>query len=168
MESLPNRFWSKVDIKYSEDCWVWQGCREKVDYGDGLSYGRLNFRGRLQLAHRVSWFLKTGEFPQLFVLHKCDNAACVNPRHLYLGTHADNMRDMSKRNRARGAKQVLCKRGHPLSGDNLRMEKRPRGKAARICKACLRDKRQESWYANHEANKTKGRMRYHTRKSLEV
>lgn len=74
------------------DCWRWGV--------SGNNYGTLQFRGRSWVAHRVSWTLHVGEIPPgLWVLHHCDHKWCVNPKHLYLGTHADNTRDAVERHR---------------------------------------------------------------------
>lgn len=55
----------------------------------------------MQLAHRVSWILAYGEIPEgKSVLHRCDNPTCVRPSHLFLGTQADNVRDMCNKGRA--------------------------------------------------------------------
>lgn len=91
-------YWARVEQR--EGCWGWRG------FVDGKGYGRLNIQGmkpRSQGAHRVSWALHYGEVPAgAHVLHNCDNPLCTNPAHLRLGTHADNMRDMKERGRARG------------------------------------------------------------------
>jgi hypothetical protein len=50
--------------------------------------------------HRVAWFLEHGEWPDDHVLHRCDNPGCVNIRHLFLGTHSDNMRDRGAKGRS--------------------------------------------------------------------
>jgi len=99
------RFWSKVDI--SGDCWTW--CAGKYSSG----YGMFNFNGKDIGAHRAAWIFTHGEIADgLFVLHKCDNPPCVNPEHLFLGTHQDNMTDKARKGRVKSTigeyKKKLC------------------------------------------------------------
>jgi hypothetical protein len=71
--------------------------------------------------HRAAWILKKGPIPKgLSVCHTCDNGLCVNVEHLYLGTHAQNMRDMAERGRARKPNKAKthCKRGHEMTEEN--------------------------------------------------
>lgn len=100
------RFWSKVDK--SGDCWIWKAAVSKYGYG---MVGRRLWRST---AHRVAYVITNGEIPKgLLVRHKCDNPPCVNPAHLELGTHADNMHDMVVRGRTNN------QRGEKASGAKL-------------------------------------------------
>ena len=82
----------KIDRKTG--CWLWQ--RAMMLNG----YGQKWHRGKFDGAHRVSWMIYKGSIPEgVYVLHKCDVKACVNPAHLFLGTQSDNLRDMSIKGR---------------------------------------------------------------------
>lgn len=88
------RFWSKVRKSNKNECWEWESSK------DTGGYGCFWLNGGSRIAHRVAYKLTVGEIPNgLCVLHICDNRACVNPAHLYLGNHADNMADMERRER---------------------------------------------------------------------
>ena len=92
------RFWEKVDKsgpnhpRLGTPCWVWTG---STNFG----YGQFNLDGRTRPTHRVSHFFTYGKWPDLDVLHHCDNRPCVNPAHLYEGTDKDNARDREERGR---------------------------------------------------------------------
>lgn len=86
-----DRFWSKVTK--TEGCWLWNA--SKCSSG----YGTFGYEGRVESAHRVSLKLSGVDPKGYIVLHTCDNPACVNPAHLTLGTHADNMEDMKRKGR---------------------------------------------------------------------
>lgn len=92
------RFWSKVKVTArTEDCWIWNGLKTKTGYGQMSIGGR---KGKIWFTHRFSYQLAYGEIPEgAHVLHRCDNPSCVNPNHLFLGTHKDNMQDMVNKGR---------------------------------------------------------------------
>lgn len=109
-QSIDN-FMKTVNKKAS--CWQWEG------FVDRHGYGRSSINCKHQGAHRVSYQLFVGPIPHnKHVLHKCDNPGCVNPKHLYVGTHKDNMRDTSIRNRRH---KTHCPKNHEYSKENTRI-----------------------------------------------
>ena len=93
--SNKDRLLSKITINNENNCWEWQGCTIKDNYG------MIMFKGEQYLTHRLSYELFFGEFDKnLCVCHKCDNPICINPEHLFLGTHQENMTDMKNKGRA--------------------------------------------------------------------
>jgi hypothetical protein len=88
------KFWDNVDKHCASGCWEWLG----VSTTSG--YGRFKVDGHSIAAHRISYYLCTDIWPgDLIVCHSCDNPCCVNPEHLWLGTHADNNRDKEEKGR---------------------------------------------------------------------
>ena len=81
-----NRFWSFVSFKGPDDCWEYKGCR------NSKGYGNFSLKDEGYKSNRIAWFLTYGEPGKLFVLHECNNPPCCNPKHLYLGTNADNVK----------------------------------------------------------------------------
>ena len=76
------------------------GCIEYTGQKKQHNYGQIEYDGRAYLAHRVSYMLHKGPIPEgMSVCHTCDNPPCINPEHLWLGTHRENMLDMCKKGR---------------------------------------------------------------------
>ena len=110
----------------SNGCWLWQRC-----IGSN-GYPSTNIGGKTLWAHRVSYEAFVGPIPKGLELdHLCRTPACVNPGHLEIVTHTENLR------RVRGQK-THCKNGHPLSSDNLFFRKKKSGVTQRLCKICLK------------------------------
>lgn len=97
-EKQINYFWSNVDIREENDCWEYKGSITES------GYGRVKFEQKQCLAHRISFYLTNEEeTSNVVICHRCNNKACVNPKHLYAGTIQDNNKDMYRS----GSKGVL-------------------------------------------------------------
>jgi hypothetical protein len=95
-KSWQDRFWENVQKAEGEACWLWTGARDR------RGYGYLSVEGRFAGAHRASWMIHQGPIPPgMGVLHRCDTPPCVNPAHLFIGTHLDNMADRDQKGRTR-------------------------------------------------------------------
>lgn len=127
-EEIMRRVRLQIAIQPDTYCWNWTGYRGR------LGYGNVTYRGEKWTATRLVYAALHGEFdPDLDVCHSCDNPPCVNPDHLRVDTHKNNLMDASKRKRLQGQWKTHCLRGHPLEGDNLY---RDNGTGFRHCKTC--------------------------------
>jgi len=93
--TLVERFWKFTDKKGEDECWPWK----LKPLGNG--YGRIKFKRKTIKAHRLSFLIHYGAFPEgkPRALHKCDNPICVNPSHLFAGSDGDNVRDCVRKKR---------------------------------------------------------------------
>lgn len=130
------RFWGKVELGASGQCWVWTASVT------GKGYGKISIAWKMLQAHRVAFEWFHGPVPSgLYVCHRCDHRRCVNPEHLFVGTHRDNVDDMLRKGRASGQDHpydpsIECKRGHPVGGTSY-IDRNGR----RICRPCRQAKR---------------------------
>ncbi len=128
------RFHKKY-IKKDNGCWIWTGTTSPNSMG--ALYGRhWQDRGRLIGAHRFSYIIHCGEILNTdYVCHKCDTPLCVNPDHLFIGTHKDNMLDMVQKKRSfkgRGEKKIGRAKLTNKQADDIRQMTMSHSKIAKM------------------------------------
>lgn len=124
------------------ECWHWLR-------SEGSAYGRFETRAGQEAAHRVAWKeLGRPIQDEEFLDHLCRNTKCVNPAHLEIVTHAENVR------RGLQANKTHCNHGHPLDGANIIYRKRGESRI-KACAICLRESRRKSM-AKYRAKKRLG------------
>jgi hypothetical protein len=147
-------FWSRVDQSAGPDgCWPWTGCR----YNAG--YGSFHWRHKMRGTNRVAWEIANGQQApdDRDVMHSCDSPLCCNPRHLRLGTTAENMADMRRKGRARSKgilteSAVLALRCNPPAEAELPAVAAQHGVSLAALKRAIKG---ESWkYLSTSANRS--------------
>ena len=98
------RFWEKVDIKSSDECWVWTGAKSKKGYG--IFGKRVNGKPIMLRATRVLSRFRGDKTEGLVAMHKCDNPSCCNPEHVVMATAKQNTQDMIGKNRDDRVKKI--------------------------------------------------------------
>ena len=115
--TIPQRLFARA-VRSESGCLEWQGFRNPA------GYGRIgNGDKHTMLAHRAAWIIANGDIPEgKHVLHSCDNPACIEVSHLFIGTPADNTRDKISKGRHRGWKQKTHPRGEESPTSKLKVE----------------------------------------------
>lgn len=150
-QRLPEKFWEKV-IPCDTGCWHWVG-------GASSGYGTLWHPGgkgsRNAYAHRIAYEVLVGPIIEETIDHVCRNRACVNPAHLEPASVRENtLRGMGPT--AQNARKSHCKRGHLLSGDNLK-ESASKRRGNRECRICY--KQVERAYRENNRDEINARKR---------
>lgn len=136
---LFERFNEKWIPEPNSGCWLWTASTNPIS-----GYGVIGVSSeKTKPAHRVSWELYRGPIPAgvghhgTCVLHKCDNRACVNPDHLFLGSNKDNVHDCMRKGRFKNViaqalkNQTSCKHGHEMTVENTYWYR-----GGRTCRKC--------------------------------
>lgn len=131
----------RVVIDRDTGCWIWQGSRFQ------RGYGRIHSHGRTLMAHRASYEIFRESIPEgLTIDHLCRNVRCVNPEHLEAVTVGVNvLRGFGAP--AQFSRRTHCGEGHPLSGDNLQVLRRP---FRRRCRHCHNDRARQRYLRRHQ------------------
>ena len=138
---LQERFEAQYITEPNSGCWLWVGAVDRE------GYGQIRDNYACKKAHRVSYELHKDKIPDGHQIdHLCRVTSCVNPDHLEIVTAREN-----KRRGLQGVLKTHCKRGHPLSGDNLLL-----WREQRLCRAC----RTEKWLKTPARQRRTSNRRY--------
>lgn len=151
-QELYGRLVERVVKDAATGCWLWQGPIWKTRPSPGNRYGyislKVNGKWRSIGTHKAMWWAVHG-IPEkgMCVCHKCDVPTCVNPEHLWLGTHLQNMADCRAKNRYHYANLTHCKRGHEFNEENTYYRA---DNGLRACRVCQRERQRAKYEERRE------------------
>lgn len=125
-------FWSRIEKRSDDECWPWTG-NARAD-GRGIMRPRINGSRKRCYSYQYSYIIhnEMAEIPDgMMICHHCDNPSCVNPKHLFMGTRTDNVRDAVKKGRLKNQQKTHCPHGHEYTAENTYIYKGRRN--CRIC-----------------------------------
>jgi len=122
-------------VKHSWGCWIWQG------YRNSGGYGSFSVKSKNIFAHRFSYIAFKGPIPEgMTIDHLCRKKSCVNPKHLEAVPQRENLLRSKKTQASKNISKTHCKRGHPLSLENVQLKN-----GHRICKECRKIYNRETY-----------------------
>jgi hypothetical protein len=140
------RFWANVDRRTDDACWPWRGSL------NGSGYGSFGY-ARTKVGAHVAALVVDGRPPGPAMVghHVCFNRQCVNPAHLEVRTKGENNAERHAGYVHFKARVTHCPEGHPYAGDNLVVERRADGGAARVCRTCRNRRALEGYHRRKAA-----------------
>lgn len=156
---VDERFWSHVDRRGPDECWLWTGYVQPNGYG---KFKPTDNSSSIWV-HRMAYMLEVGPIPEGLTLdHLCKMPRCCNPAHLEPVTLRENLLRSDSAS-GRNARKTHCPKGHPLEGDNVIVRKTKTG-IGRECRACENARQRERYEADREARKATMRAYYQAKK----
>lgn len=144
---LIQRFEASYTPEPNTGCWLWTRFTDKDGYGF-INTCTIKYKSNSTRAHRLSYSLFKGAIPKgMCVLHKCDQPSCVNPEHLFLGTHRDNQWDKVHKGRHHNQIKVTCK-------VCLGPLEKLKGHRSRRCRACYNKNALKNYYRRRKENES--------------
>lgn len=171
-QALYDRLVARIAKDEAAGCWLWQGSVWSDRPSPGNRYGYTFARvrpGKWRTigTHKAMWWALHG-IPEkgMCVCHRCDTPTCINPDHLWLGTHKENMADCRAKGRYHYANLTHCKRGHEFNEQNTYYMKTPGPYfGLRSCKACQKERQRRKYHENPQAHNAR-QAEYRRRRKL--
>jgi hypothetical protein len=140
-----NRLWiERVLMRVVQDssgCWIWQGPKQQRGYGI-KAHRYLSGQHVHRILYQLAFGQALGRWD--YVCHMCDVPSCVNPAHMWIGSPADNQKDMQTKGRGKYQKATHCKQGHEFTPQNTWVHERTKHRHCRTC-ARVKNRLKAGW-----------------------